>query len=123
MGSIIGYCEVCGKQFKKYRSFHTVCSDQCRRIKTERDDYGYVKKKEEKKKCLHCKKEFTTNNKNKVYCSHECYLAHQLTYHRKKEMQTRICEACGKEFETTHHAKKYCSNECYLKAKKEREHV
>jgi endogenous inhibitor of DNA gyrase (YacG/DUF329 family) len=122
MGELIGYCEICGKQFKKYRDFHACCSNLCRRIKTEKDNYGYTKKEEETKKCLHCGTEFKTNNKNKVYCSKKCYIDHQENYHIKKEIQTRVCEACGKEFETTHHAKKYCSEECYKDTKKIREH-
>ncbi len=123
MGEIVGYCEICGGQFRKYRSFHKCCSDLCRKIKTEKDNYGYVKKKKIIKECLHCKKEFKTNNKKKKYHSNECYKTHQATYHRKKETQTRVCPVCQKEFETTHAAKIYHSNECYSIAKKEREHV
>jgi len=122
MGSTIGYCEICGKQFVKYRSFHNCCSDLCRQIKTEKNNYGYVKQKEKKKKCKHCGKEFVTNNKKKVYCSEECYVAHQpLQRAIKKETHTCICEVCGDKFETTHHAKKYCCYDCYITAKKIRE--
>lgn len=123
MGEIVGYCETCGKQFRKYRSFHVCCSDKCRHIKTEKDNYGYVKKEDETKKCLHCKKEFITNLSNKKYCCEECYKAHQFIYHRKNVVSTRVCEVCEKEFETTHHAKKYCSDDCYKVAKKIREKV
>ncbi len=125
MGSTIGYCESCGKQFVKYREFHKCCSDKCRHIKTEKDNYGYVKKPIVTKKCIHCGEKFETNLKNKKYCSDECYVAHQAVYHRKKDTQTRICGVCNSEFETTHHAKKYCSDECYKVAKKirEKEHV
>jgi len=123
MGEIIGYCEICNKQFRKYRSFHKCCSDLCRKIKTEKDNYGYKKKKEITKKCLHCKKEFTTNNSKKIYCNDQCYKDHQPTYHIKKEKQTRVCPVCQKEFTTSHPTKLYCNNECYKIAKKEREHV
>lgn len=123
MAEIAGYCEICGKQFRKYRKFHKCCSDLCRKIKTEKDNYGYVYQKDEEKKCKHCGNTFITNNQKKVYCCDECYKLHQVTYHVKNIAETRICQVCGKSFETTHHAKKYCESECYKIAKKERENI
>ena len=120
MGSIVGYCEICNRQFIKYRSFHKRCSDKCRLIATEKKTY-YVKKKEVKKKCLHCGEQFISNDSKKKYCSDECYEDHQVTYHSRRETAIKTCVLCLSEFETTHHAKVYCSHECYLKAKKERE--
>lgn len=120
MAEFVGYCEICNKQFVKYRSFHSVCSDRCRRIKTERNHYGYELKKDVKKKCKNCSKEFVSNNKKKVYCCTECAVAYNKEHRIKKETQTCVCGVCGSEFETTHHAKKYCCDDCYKEAKRRR---
>jgi len=121
MGSVIHYCIICNKQFMPYRSFHEVCSDRCRLIKTERNNYGYTKKKDKTKKCPNCGTEFVTNNKKKVYCNTKCAVEYNATRRIKKETQTHVCEVCHSEFETTHHAKKYCSTECYKIAKRRRD--
>ena len=121
MGTIVSYCEICGKQFVPYRSFHKRCCDRCRTIATEKKQY-YVKKKEVTKKCLHCGKEFVTNDSKRRYClTGTCYEDHQVTYHRKKKPVERVCPQCGVTFETTHPTKVYCLTPCYKLAKKERE--
>ena len=120
MAEFVGYCEICGKQFVKWRPFHKVCSDKCRRIKTERTHYGYTIKEDVTKKCKHCGTEFVTNNKRKVYCCTKCSVAYNREHRIKKETQLQLCEVCQKEFETTHPAKKYCCEECYKEAKKRR---
>jgi len=120
MAELVGYCEICGKQFIKYRSFHKVCSKRCRRIKTERDHYGYKIKEDVTKKCKNCGKEFVSNNKKKVYCCDKCAVAYNKEHRTKKDIRTCVCPVCQKEFETTHYFKKYCSTECYKEAKRRR---
>jgi len=121
MGEVIGYCEICGKQYFRYRSFQKYCSNKCRKIAYEKDNYGYKKKNIEPKKCKHCGKEFKTNNKKKVYCCNDCYVKHQETVYTKIEKEKRKCAVCNKEFESNHVSKKYCSSACYYEAKKQRE--
>ena len=121
MEAFVVYCKVCNKQFVKYRSFHKICSDRCRQIQTERDNYGYVRKEAVKKSCAHCGTEFMTNMSRKRFCCDECAVLYNKIHRTKKETQTRICEECGKEFKTTHHAKKYCTTDCYAIVKKRRE--
>lgn len=58
--------------------------------------------------CIACGKEFVTKrNRNRQYCSQECF---QNTHVTKKP-----CPVCGTTFNVTHHRKKYCSQECYRK--------
>ncbi len=123
MGEVIHYCEVCNKQFIPYRSFHKRCSDLCRRIATEKNNYGYMKKKIVTKECLGCGVEFKTNNIKKTYHSPKCQKWHLSNTRIKKERQSRICPVCHSEFETTHWSKAYCGPDCYKKAKRGREHV
>ena len=123
MAELVHYCTVCNKQFIPYRSFHNVCSDRCRRIKTERNHYGYKIKEDVTKKCKNCGKEFVSNNKKKVYCCDQCAVTYNREHRIKKEIQIRFCGVCGSSFETTHAAKKYCSKECYKKAKRGRDNV
>ena len=62
--------------------------------------------------CIVCGKEFKVSNwnKDKKYCSHECYW-------KKKKKNNNKCEICGKE---TYN--KYCSKKCYGKSQiKEKE--
>lgn len=123
MAEIVGYCTICGKQFMKYRPFHAVCSDRCRRIKTERNHYGYEIKEDVDKKCKNCGKEFTSNNKKKVYCCDQCAVEYNKEHRIKKDIQIRVCPVCHSEFETTHHSKAYCSDDCYKEAKRRRDNV
>lgn len=120
MSTFVGYCIICGKEFVKWRPFHKVCSDLCRKIKAERNHYGYKIKEDVTKKCKNCNKEFVTNNKKKVYCCNECAVVYNKGHRIKKETRRQFCEVCQKEFETTHPAKKYCSDDCYREAKRRR---
>ena len=123
MAELVGYCTICGKQFIKYRPFHEVCSDRCRRIKTERNHYGYELKEDVTKKCKNCGKEFTDNNKKKIYCCNECAVTYNKGHRIKKEIRIQLCPVCYTTFKTTHPTKTYCCNECYREAKKERDSV
>jgi hypothetical protein len=76
-----GHCEKCGLKIKsiKGKKRKRFCSDRCRW------DWWNKHQKEVDKKafythvCKWCNKEFTTyGNKNRVYCSHDCYIKFKL---------------------------------------------
>lgn len=62
--------------------------------------------------CLYCKKQFTSYEKNRKYCSWECYLSDHKEYR-----DHHICEQCGREFVVTAKIpsrlnKRFCSTQC-----------
>ena len=120
MAGLINYCEVCGKQFIPYRSWHKRCSDKCRFIATEKEQ-RYIKKAIIEKVCKQCGDKFETNNKKKEYCCPHCQEIHRASSYKPKEVRETICKQCGQAFETTHHAKSYCGDDCYREAKKIRQ--
>ena len=76
-----GHCEKCGLKIKsiKGKKRKRFCSNRCRW------DWWNKHQKEVDKKafythvCKWCNKEFTTyGNKNRVYCSHDCYIKFKL---------------------------------------------
>lgn len=106
----------CGRMFTPYRSFQRYHSDDCRVKFEAKRPSRYVKKTYEVKKCKQCGTEFRTNDDKKVYCSHECYLAHEALRH--VPVEERLCPVCGQTFTTTHWSKRYCSSECRREARK-----
>ena len=121
-GTVIGYCEICGKQFVKYREYHVRCSAECREIATEKLQY-YQKTRIVEKQCLHCFETFKTNDAKRRYCSDDCYKAHRLATRTRVKPTKRVCAVCSAEFQSAHGSKKYCSHDCYVVAKKERQRV
>ena len=100
----------CGKMFTPYRSFQRYHSDACRVKYEKRRPSRYVKKPLVVKECLQCHKEFNTNDSKQAYCTHACYLLHEVERH--VESVERTCIVCGEKFTTTHWMKRYCSKEC-----------
>ena len=63
--------------------------------------------------CKYCGTSFKdyTKNKNKVYCSPECY-AYSKAKRQKKETVLKICKICNKEFTPNSNRQVCCSIEC-----------
>lgn len=67
--------------------------------------------------CNHCGTEFKTSaavNKNRKFCSHECYIiSRKLTWSKNNKRETKPCEWCGTEFEDYPSQKRrFCSKRC-----------
>lgn len=97
MDKYICICPRCKEEYKSENTKRKLCP-KCKKIKLLR----YTKK------CLYCKKEFKTNNKDAVYCSSECS-------NKAKIKKVKIsCKNCGKKKEFNLSEKKaFCSQRCY----------
>jgi hypothetical protein len=64
------------------------------------------------KVCNICNKDFTTFNKNAMFCSRECY-----NKFKQDMILKMVCEVCGNEFKTCDadikRGRKYCSKKCF----------
>jgi hypothetical protein len=58
--------------------------------------------------CSHCKKEFKSSPKRRIYCSDQCYREYYNISGRLK-----ICLHCKKEFKSSPKRRIYCSDQCY----------
>lgn len=65
------------------------------------------------KRCKQCQKLFSTNNRQKQYCSNRCKLDNRKIRHT----YSKKCPVCGKEFQTHKRDIKCCSPECSNKLK------
>ena len=78
-------------------------------------------KKNLKRTCLNCGKEFEVRNKKQKFCCKEC--AKSYTREQAKELRRienavkykAICPICGKEFIKTKGCQIYCSDKCRIK--------
>ncbi|MBR5338086.1 MAG: RNA polymerase subunit sigma-70 [Lachnospiraceae bacterium] len=75
-------CKHCGKKIeRKPRSGKKLfCSDECRRAwwKEHPEESQRSKDAMYECECAYCKKKFTSyGNKNRKYCSHNCYILHR----------------------------------------------
>lgn len=68
-----------------------------------------------KRECLECGKAFETENKRKIFCSHNCrsnYNVKKCQAKKKKATFPKICLNCGKEFNASRSNVYCCSKEC-----------
>ena len=100
-------CKTCGEEkpvcefYKKRNGYEGSCK-KCKEIK-RRNRHKHI--------CVQCGKEFTSPDKNSIYCSNACH---------GKSRETRItfnCDFCGKESsdKVSHYNKKknhFCSTKC-----------
>jgi len=78
------------------------------------------------KECDVCSKTFSTNRKEKKYCSEKCRREKEKTIrkskprtdYKKKGEYKRTCKICNTAFSTIYPNKKYCSTFCADKAQK-----
>lgn len=84
-------CKICWKEFIWCRNTQQYCSVEC----WEKDICLEVLEK----KCLNCGKTFTTKEKDRKYCCHNC-----------REHQNKKCEICWADFITNSYNQKVCSN-------------
>lgn len=71
------YCENCGKEMRQNpgRKLKRFCSDKCRNAWWNAHQEQVKKKANYEYVCPCCKKPFVVyGNKNRKYCSHECYI-------------------------------------------------
>lgn len=103
-------CKSCGKEkplsdfYKKRNSFE----GSCKKCKEEK------RRNRHKKVCKFCQKEFTTGDKNAIYCSNSCH-----GKDRSKQVSFK-CDYCGKYHsdKKSHYDNKinhFCSTECMHK--------
>jgi len=59
--------------------------------------------------CLNCKKDFTTDNKARLYCSVECGKA------KRARRPIRNCKYCDKEFQPSDGRQKHCQIMCRIR--------
>jgi len=76
--------------------------------------------------CLKCGNEFESDNKRKLYCSHQCYTNAKAmrTYQRNgplgknRRNEKWICKKCGMEYKPKARDQKFCSSKCSADARK-----
>lgn len=74
---LVGYCENCGLRIKSIqgKKRKRFCSDKCRWQWWNKNNKKVNKKAYYDYECKYCKTKFRAyGNKNRVYCSHECYV-------------------------------------------------
>lgn len=95
-------CKWCGKSFEVIKARENTakyCSDECRLAEKTKDSII--------KECEFCGKKFTKqkNEKNKRFCSQECF--------SKSRKTVSYCKVCGSEIvHSITIERKYCSREC-----------
>ena len=119
-------CPTCHKEFYTANKRKIYCTTQCDIIEQNRRKKGMEKEKRAAKPskplytriCPYCYEEFTTEQKNKRYCTpHHAYLMQQKNK-KAKEDNARLTEVrcknplCGKIFKQKTFGQKYCCAEC-----------
>ncbi len=76
----ITFCEHCGEAVSQRvgRKHKRFCSDRCRILWWNAHHEEFKRKAEYSYICPSCGKSFTAyGNRNRKYCSHECYISHR----------------------------------------------
>lgn len=109
-------CPVCGKAFEPKRGAKfgsKFCSMKC-----YQKNWWAEKKKDVRKVCKVCGKEFHPCTEHRSYCSPECLAVGRKDNRRGKShtatgvVYDRVCDFCGKPFTTNKPNKRFCCKKC-----------